>query len=57
MVVSVVGKLIVIHGAQKTCYFGDPSFLHFLVQTDTYFLVVDPDTAKVEDAADLRRRG
>jgi len=41
MVVSVVGKLIVIHRAQKTCYSGDSSFLHFSVQTGTYFLVAD----------------
>jgi len=41
MIVSVVGKLIVIHGAQKTSHFGDPLFLHFLLQTGTYFLVVD----------------
>ncbi|MBW1868659.1 MAG: hypothetical protein JRI73_05040 [Deltaproteobacteria bacterium] len=36
---------------KKTCHFGDPSFLHFLVQTGTYFLAVEPGTAKVEDDA------
>jgi len=41
MVVSVMEKLIVIHVRQKTCHFGDSSFLHFLVQTGTYFLVAD----------------
>jgi len=41
MILSVVGKLIVIHGWQKTCPFGNPLCLHFLLQTGTYFFMID----------------